>query len=64
MHDVLREVFEIERAGEMGELVRESRIRHRKVKLQSGDEMGHGKPLPGSARVSRVGDGVSPSRTL
>jgi hypothetical protein len=37
MDHVFREVFEIERAGELGELVRESRIRHRKVKLQSGD---------------------------
>ncbi len=37
MDDVLREVLEIERAGEMGELMRESRIGHRKVKLQSGD---------------------------
>ena len=48
MDDVLREVLEIERAGEMGELVRESRIGHRKVKLQSGDEIVGGKAAQGS----------------
>jgi len=37
MDDVLREVFEIQRTGKMRELMRESRIRHKKVKLQSGD---------------------------
>jgi len=37
MDHVAREVLEIERAGEMGELVRESRLSHKKVKLQSGD---------------------------
>jgi hypothetical protein len=47
MHDILREVFEIQRAGEMGELMRESRIRHRKVKLQSGDEIRIGKGSAG-----------------
>ena len=35
--NVLRKVLEIQGAGEVGELVRESRISHRKVKLQSGD---------------------------
>jgi hypothetical protein len=34
---ILREVLEIQGAGEMGELVRESRLGHKKVKLQSGD---------------------------
>jgi hypothetical protein len=43
--NVLRKIFEIQGAGEVGKLVRESRIRHRKVKLQSGDETSGGKAL-------------------
>jgi hypothetical protein len=51
VHDVAGKVLEIQRAGEMSELMRESRIRHRKVKLQCGDESARGNSR--SSRVAR-----------
>ena len=56
MDHVLREVLEIQRAGEMGELMRESRLSHKKVKLQSGDESPGGKLTGQRSSLCRFGD--------
>lgn len=60
MNDVRREVFEIERAGESGELMRESWLRHRKAKLQSAVETRVGNFHPTLA--GKVGALQNPAR--
>src|ERR1700676_117722 len=41
MHSLLRKIFELKRAGVIGELMSE-RLGHEKMKLQSGDESSRG----------------------
>src|SRR5947209_2553425 len=54
MNHVLRKVVELQRADEIGELMRESRIRHGKVKLQSGDEIIAGKAQSWGAQAASL----------
>lgn len=53
MHDVLRKIFEIQGAGESGELMSKSQICHGKVKVQSGVETSVGNLHPALAGKDR-----------